>query len=194
MRLLIRPGDTFGHSRHFNSAYIPLNARSALKNATYTINENGIPCCPNNPELPMKPERNLKLKEGITKFKFVCPKMKWIICEDGKQRRRTNCDNPCTTSKCGRMVYLYPENDLRAIPGAVRGTAEWDKTYKIRSVVERSINHLKEHLCVADRKTQNEKTLHADLIFAGITQLITVLLADKIQQREYIRSIKRLIA
>ena len=89
---------------------------------------------------------------------------------------------------------MYPEKDLRAIPGAVRGTVEWDKTYKIRSVVERSINHFKEHLCVADRKIQNEKTLHADLIFAGITQLITVLLADKIQQREYIRSIKRLVA
>ena len=91
-------------------------------------------------------------------------------------------------------VYLYPEKDLRALPGAVRGTEEWDETYKIRSVVERSINHIKGNNCIADRKTQNEKTLHADLIFAGITQLITVLLADKIQKHEYIRNIKRLVA
>ena len=41
---------------------------------------------------------------------------------------------------------------------------------------------------------QNEQTLHADLILAGITQLITVILADKIKHHEYIRSLKPLIA
>ena len=41
---------------------------------------------------------------------------------------------------------------------------------------------------------QNEKTLYADLILAGITQLITVVLADKINHHEYIRSLKPLIA
>ncbi len=34
----------------------------------------------------------------------------------------------------------------------------------------------------------------ADLILAGITQLITVVLADKIHHHEYIRSLKPLIA
>ena len=48
--------------------------------------------------------------------------------------------------------------------------------------------------CIANRKTQNEKTLHADLLLAGITQLITVLVADKIHQLQYIRSLKPLIA
>jgi len=187
-------GDTFGRNRHFDKAYIPLNGRSALENAECTINEHGVPCCPNDSELPMKPEGTMTLKDGIVRFKFVCPKMKWRKCDDGKYRRRTNCDNPCTTSPCGRMVYLYPEKDLRALPGAVRGTEEWDEIYKIRSVVERSINHIKGNNCIADRKTQNEKTLYADLIFAGITQLITALLADKIQQLKYIRSIKRLVA
>ena len=41
---------------------------------------------------------------------------------------------------------------------------------------------------------KNGKTLHADLILAGITQLITVVLADKIKHHEYIRSLKPLIA
>lgn len=58
----------------------------------------------------------------------------------------------------------------------------------------RDINHIKDHLCLAGRRTQNEKTLHADLILAGITQLITVVLADKIKHHEYIRSLKPLIA
>ena len=46
----------------------------------------------------------------------------------------------------------------------------------------------------ANRKTQNEKTLHADLLLAGIAQLVTVIVADKIHQHQYIRSLKPLIA
>lgn len=70
------------------------------------------------------------------------------------------------------MIYLYPEKDLRAYPGTIRGIKEWDNTYKIRTVVERDINHIKENLCLAGRRTPNEKTLHADLLLSGITQLI----------------------
>lgn len=92
------------------------------------------------------------------------------------------------------MVYLYPEKDLRAYPGTVRGTKEWDRTYKIRTAVERSINHCKDSFCLAGRRTQNEKTLHADLLLSGITQLLTAVLADKIHHHEYIRSLKPLIA
>lgn len=92
------------------------------------------------------------------------------------------------------MVYIYPEKNHRAYHGTLRGTDEWDNIYKIRTVVERDINHIKENLCLAGRHTQNEQTLHADLILAGITQLITVILADKIKHHEYIRSFKSLIA
>lgn len=49
--------DTLGENRHFGEAYIPLNAKLHLENADYTINENGIPCCPHDPSLPMKPKR-----------------------------------------------------------------------------------------------------------------------------------------
>jgi hypothetical protein len=180
---------------NFNKAYIPLNHRSSLKSTDYTLTDDGIPCCPHNKELPMKPEsNNSHLRCGIPTFKFVCPKMKWTKCDDGKWRRRHNCNNPCTSSLCGRMVYIYPEKDLRAYPGALRGTDEWNKIYKIRSVVEQSFNHFKESFCIARRKTRNAKTLHADLLLAGITQLITVVLADKISKHEYLRSLKPLIA
>ena len=188
-------GDTFGDDKHFSKAYIPLNARSGLENQDYTINKNGIPCCPNDPSLPMKYECTSKLRSGVTRFKFVCPKMIWAYDKSTqKAHRQCCCENPCTISRCGRMVYIYPEKDLRAYPGTIRGTEEWDDTYKIRTVVERDINHIKDNLCIAGRRTQNEKTLHADLILAGITQLITVVLADKINHHEYIRSIKPLIA
>ena len=128
-------------------------------------------------------------------MKYVCPKMKWEYNPADKSKHRVcHCDNPCTTSSCGRMIYIYPEKNLRAYPGVERGSAEWDNTYKIRTAVERDINHIKENLCLAGRRTQNEKTLHADLILAGITQPITVVLADKIKHHEYIRSLKPLIA
>ena len=188
-------GDTFGADKHFQKAYIPLNTRSGLKTPDYTINENGIPCCPHDSSLPMKYECTAKLKSGVTRFKFVCPKMIWDYDKSSQRsHRKCCCSNPCTSSKCGRMIYIYPEKDLRAYPGTIRGTNEWNNTYKIRTAVERDINHIKENLCLAGRRTQNEKTLHADLILAGITQLITVVLADKINHPEYIRSLKPLIA
>ena len=188
-------GDTFGNNRHFSKAYIPLNSRSHLENIDYTINQNGIPCCPHDANVPMKYEGVSQLRSGVTRYKFVCPEMSWVYDKTTqKTHRECHCDNPCTSSKCGRMVYIYPEKDLRAYPGTIRGTEEWNNTYKVRTVVERNINHIKENLCLAGRRTQNEKTLHADLILAGITQLITVLLADKIHHHEYIRSLKPLIA
>ena len=36
------------------------------------------------------------------------------------------------------------------------------KPLKIRVNVEKSINHFKDSFCVANRKTQNEKTLHTN--------------------------------
>ena len=84
--------------------------------------------------------------------------------------------------------------DLRAYPSTLCGTDELDGTYKIRTTVERSINHFKDSFGLAGRRTKNEKTFHADLLLAGITQLIGVLLADRIKQHQYIRSLKPLIA
>lgn len=193
-------GTTFGTDDdlvgyHFSKAYIPLNSRSRLQNPDCKVNENGIPCCPHDETLPMKHEGSTTRSNGLKRYKFVCPKVKWRKNKATNKLERTcYCDTPCTASKSGRMFYIYPEKNLRAYPGTLRGTQEWDDTYKVRSVVEQNINHVKENLCVAKRRTQNEKTLHADLILAGITQLITVVLADKIKHHEYIRSLKPLIA
>lgn len=178
----------------FNKAFIPLNQRSNIINPDCPINEDGIPCCPHDHSLPLKSEGITRGKNGLIRYKFACPKVKWIKHVTGKYRRQCYCESPCTDSSCGRMFYIYPEKDLRAYPGTLRGTEYWDETYKIRSVVEQSINHFKENLCVAHRKTQNAKTLHADLLLAGITQLLTVILADKIHQHQFIRSLKPLIA
>lgn len=187
-------GDTFGKNRHFSKAYIPLNKRSGLTYPDCPVNGDGIPCCPHDPSLPMKPEGTAKRKNGLVRYKFVCPTAKWVRDpETGKQKRQCSCPHPCTDSPCGRMFYVYPEKNLRAYPGVLRGTDEWDETYKIRTAVERSISHFKDSFGLAGRKTQNAKTLKADLYLSGITQLVTVLLADSIHKHEYIRSLKPLL-
>ena len=182
-------GDTFGDNRHFSKAYIPLNTRFGIKYPVCKVNADGIPCCPNDDTLPMKYESSSTRPNGIVRYKFVCPKIKYVYDKSTRKcHRECQCANPCTDSSCGRMIHIYPEKNLRAYPGVLRGTEEWDNTYKIRTTVERDINHMKDNLCLAGRRTQNEKTLHADLILAGITQLISVVLADKIHHHEYIRS------
>ena len=180
----------------FEKAYIPLKNKLKIEGVDYTVNDQGIPCCPHDSSLPMKREGSKShLRCGLPTMKFVCPKMKWEWNNTTKKSKRVcHCDNPCTTSSCGRMIYIYPEQNLRAYPGCVRGTEEWDSTYKIRVNVEKAINHFKDSFCVAGRKTQNEKTLHADLLLAGIAQLLTVIVADKIHKHQYIRSLKPLIA
>ena len=180
----------------FGKAYIPLKNKLKVEGIDYPVNEDGIPCCPHDPSLPMKREGSRShLRCGLPTMKFVCPKMKWEYDKEAKKSRRIcHCNTPCTTSSCGRMVYVYPERNLRAYPGTERGTPEWGSTYKIRVNVEKSINHFKDSFCAAGRKTQNEKTLHADLLLAGITQLVTVMTADKLHKHQYIRSLKPLIA
>ena len=174
----------------FQRTFIPLKTKLSVEGIDYTVNGNGIPCCPHDPSLLMRREGS-----KLPTMKFVCPKMKWMYNKDtGKSFRKCHCENPCTSSSCGRMIYIYPEKNLRAYPGVERGSAEWEKTYKIRVNVEKSINHFKDSFCITNRKTQNEKTLHADLPLAGITQLVTVLVADNSHQHQYIRSLKPLIA
>ena len=180
----------------FRKAFIPLRVKLSMEGTDYTVNENGIPCCPHDSTLPMKREGSKShLRSKLPTMKFVCPKMKWLRDKQtGKIYRKCHCDNPCTISSCGRMIYIYPEKNLRAYPGVERGSREWEDTYKLRVNVEKSINHFKDSFCIANRKTRNEKTLHSDLLLAGITQLVTVLVADKIHKHQYIRSLKPLIA
>lgn len=150
-------------------AYIPLKNKLKIEGIDYTVNEGGVPCCPHDTSLPMKREGSrFHLRCGLPTMKFVCPKMKWERDSITKKTRCVcHCEHPYTSS-CGSMIYIYPEQNLRAYPGAIRETEKWDSTYKIRVNVEKAINHFKDSFYVTRRKTQNEKTLHAHLLLAGI--------------------------
>lgn len=44
----------------FQKAFIPLKTKLTIEGTDYTVNENGIPCCPHDPSLPMKREGKVK--------------------------------------------------------------------------------------------------------------------------------------
>lgn len=128
-------------------------------------------------------------KGRTDRFKRGCPKMryhkgKWI-CE---------CVHPCSTAKKGRTTYTYENMELRMFPGIQRDSPEWDSTYKIRTIVERAINHFKINMCIAGRKTRNHTTTKADVFPAGIASQLTVIVAYAMKCPQYIRSLKPLIA
>lgn len=173
---------------HFSKALIPYNSRneSDLKKVGYIAY--GYPTCPNDSSLDMK-------YCGVTKengrsgcTKWICPKMRYNkgwICD---------CKNPCSTAKRGRTTYTYENMDLRMFPGIQRDSDEWNRTYKIRTIVERAINHFKINMCIAGRKTRNHTTTKADVFLAGIASQLTVIVANAMSCPQYIRSLKPLVA
>ncbi len=62
----------------FEKAYIPLKNKIKIEGVDYSVNEEEISCCLNDPSLLMKREGSKShLRRGIPTMKFVCPKMKW---------------------------------------------------------------------------------------------------------------------
>ena len=58
----------------FEKAFISLRVKLSIDDNGYTINENGVPCCPHIPSLPMKREASKSnLKNKIPTMKFVMP-------------------------------------------------------------------------------------------------------------------------
>ena len=171
----------------YDKAFIPLNSRASSDKPNCPINQDGVPVCPTDHSLPMLHGGICHENGRADRIKWRCPKInmvngKWIC----------SCDNPCTNAKLGRTTYTTPSKNLRLYPGTIRGTDEWDKIYKIRSVVEQSINHFKSNMAIGGRKTRNAKTTKSDVFLAGIAQLFTVIVADAMAKPQYLRSLKKL--
>ena len=76
----------------------------------------------------------------------------------------------------------------------IRRNEEWNQTHRICGNMERVIHHCKDNCCLDGCRSRNPKTLRVDLLLCGITQLLTLLLADSIRRHQHIRSLKNLIA
>jgi Transposase domain (DUF772). len=172
---------------HFSKALIPYNPRneSTLKKVGY--NQYGYPTCPDDPSLDMKYHGVTKEKGRADRIKWGCPKMHY------HHGWHCLCNNPCSTAKKGRTTYTYEHMELRMFPGIQRDSKEWTDTYKIRTIVERAINHFKTNMCIAGRKTRNHTTTKADVFLAGIASQLTVIVAYAMNCPQYIRSLKPLV-
>lgn len=86
------------------------------------------------------------------RIKWRCPKVHMVngqwLCY---------CENPCSDAKLGRTTYTNDSSILRNYPGIERGTAEWDIQYKERTVIEQTIQHLKENMCISNSENQQSK-------------------------------------
>jgi len=174
---------------HFQRMAIPLNRRNA-GNTNTEYDQNGTPVCPLD-KTPMTYVGKCGGQNRSLRFKWVCHKSLKV---PNSSKRHCSCKTPCTDSSYGRCVYTYPDKNLRLYPGIPRATAHWDNLYRHRVLVERTIWLLKEPLCGATRKSFSSRTANADLLFAGIAQLIGVLLADAVHKHHLFKSIRKLIA
>ena len=174
---------------NFQKAVIPYNPRNESTLCKVGYNEYGYPTCPNDPSTSMKYHGLCHEQGRADRIKWGCPKMsfkkgEWIC----------GCDNPCSTAVRGRTTYTYDNMSFRMFPGIQRDCEEWASLYKVRGVVEQAINHLKNNMCIAGRKTRNHLTTKADVFIAGIASQFTVIMASRLNYPQYIRSIKPLIA
>lgn len=78
--------------------------------------------------------------------------------------------------------------------GIRRDSDEWISLYKIKTIVERTINHYKINIYVTGHRTRNHTTTKADVFLAGITRPLTVIVAFQINYPQYIRSLKLLVS
>lgn len=172
----------------FTKALIPYNPRNESSLKKVGFNQYGYPTCPNDPSLAMKYHGITKEKGRSDRIKWGCPKMHY------HKGWNCDCETPCSSAKNGRTTYTYENMDLRMFPGIQRDSQEWNNLYKIRTIVERSINHFKTNMCIAGRKTRNHITTKADVFLAGIASQLTVIVAYSMKCPQYIRSLKPLVA
>ena len=177
----------------FAKAVIPMNCRNAANRHEPLLDEFGIPLCPYY-GAQLKFHSLCGGKNRSKRLKFVCPKTSYIATSIQGRSLRCTCEAPCTSSKYGRCVYIYPNADLRLYPGILRGSPDWTELYARRTAVERSIGSFKYVLGVEQRKTSDSLTTKADLFLAGIVQLLCVVLADALCQRRLFRRIRSLAA
>ena len=177
----------------FGKALIPLNPRNSATAQEIEFNENGTPLCPQD-ATPLSLRGKSGGKNRSLRLKYLCPKSVSTKLDNGRYTRLSTCENPCTASNYGRCVYVYPDKDLRLYPGISRDDPKFDALYKCRAAVERSISQLKISLCLQGRKTSNVITTKADLFLAGITQLVCVLLAGRLNLHAIARRTRLLLA
>ena len=85
------------------------------------------------------------------RVKWLCPKSKKVIRE-GRTQYILSCENPCTSSPCGRIYHPTINKDLRLNCPVPRNTEKCTNLYKIRTITERTNNIIKHPLGLSTLK------------------------------------------
>lgn len=183
--------DNYSYLKHvgFSKVFIPINPRNSKSTSKNGLkfNEEGQPLCPRD-GTPFQDGGLCKGKNRSARFKKICPKAKLV-----KGKYVTTCEDRCTNSLSGRMTYTYPEKDFRIYPGLSRYSDEFTKTYKSRTVIERTISALKSNPCIAKPKSLKIKTIKSDIIFAAMSKLVTLFLAYSLKKPDYFKYFSKLL-
>ena len=181
------------YEKHNITPIINLNPRNKSSLPQPHINEFGIPTCPNDISLPMVYDGITREKGRADRIKFICPKVKKTKVNK-KTAYLLDCENPCTPSKCGRIKNLTVHHNYRFNSSMPRTDLKWRKLYRIRTVCERSISQLKSFIQINSSKVRNSVSLKSDILFAGISQLVSFILIYKTKNFKNPLAIKSLIA
>lgn len=157
---------------------ISLNPRNNSKLPQPFFTEDGIPTCPNNSNLPMTYVGVIKGKNRADRIKYACPKRSFITSNYVKSVV-LDCDNPCTNSPYGRIKNITVHHNYRFNAAMPRNSDEWINLYKFRTVCERTIAQLKSFMQINISKINKTLTLKANILMAGITQLIAFIILQR---------------
>lgn len=103
----------------------------------------------------------------------------WGICSDRKGRKwrcalkcgkvnECSCQNSCSTSDYGRVIYTKLDWDIRLYPPVPRGTKEYKDTYKTRTCSERLNNRVLNDYHLHDLKIRGKKRYSFFTMMIGI--------------------------
>ena len=128
----------------FKETYISLNGRRSFPESGYPMNGNAILLLFQSSFLSNKVggETNPSALRP-SNHEIRQPQNEMII----RSRHICHCEAPYISSTCNRITYLYLKKNLQTYPRTLRGTEEWNNTYKIKANVEKSINHFKGRFC-----------------------------------------------
>ena len=172
---------------------ISLNTRNSKDLPQPGFNEIGMPLCPNDSSLPMVYDGICREKGRADRIKYLCPKSKKTTV-NGKTKYILSCENPCTSSKCGRTKNLTIHHNYRFNTSMPRDSLKWQKLYKLRTICERSICQIKNFVQIKTSKVRNTVSLKSDILLACISQLIAFILIFKTGNSDKPLAIKTLIA
>lgn len=165
---------------------IPVNPRNSKGLLQPGFTEHGVPLCPKDHSLTMKPDGFCK---GRNRIKWRCP-----LLSKSKGKYHLGCSDPCTNSRLGRMVYTYPKNNYRFHTLIPRNSKLWRKAYSFRYRIEQTISRIKCVMTLGSLTVSNFDSVYAELCLSSIAQQFVSLAAIYAKRLDLVQSVRKIVA